>query len=157
MIAITEKERDSAMRKMCLGVENFCSRNFHRRLARIIDMRVSMAPIKRSHHFARIISEILVCRHFSWHKFVPYCIRVASSIQQVMKTKKSKEHFFFLGRTIVNAWCFFRIEYFLANESFGGFRIRKAMILARKIVRRLSAADTWKVRTMPCHLRLPRQ
>lgn len=30
---VTEKERDSAMRKMCLGVENFRSRDFYRRLA----------------------------------------------------------------------------------------------------------------------------
>lgn len=138
----------------CLGVENFRSRNFHRRLARIIDMRVSMAPTKRCHHFARITSEILVCRHFSWHKFVPHSCLL---FNPASNKKKQNAKSIFLGRTIVNAWCFFRIEYFLANESFGCFRIRKAMILARKIVRRLSPADTWKVRTMPCHLRLPRQ
>jgi len=110
---VTEKERDSATRKMP-GSRKFSLKRFPRyeRLPFHETRRWSIRECRWHRLDASIVLRRLPrnCRHSSWLRFIPHCVRTSFSTF-LNKTKFQVS----VWRTI--AWCFFRVKYFFPRVS----------------------------------------
>jgi len=105
---VTEKERDSATRKMP-GSRKFSLKRFPR--YERLPFHETRGWSIRECRWHRLDASIVLrrlprnCRHSSWLRFIPHCVR--TSFSTFLNKTKFQVSFW---RTI--AWCFFRIKFF---------------------------------------------